>query len=113
MSIFYRNFLRLCKAKGITPNALMLQLNWPPNRVTRWKHGSHPKMSTMEELAKALGCEIKDFFDDNHYVPEAVESDPAINDEEYILNIYRQLSLKDKHRFIVLVDSFVPEFPND
>lgn len=48
---FYKNFVDLCKQRGVSPSAVAKEIGLNNSSVTYWKKGSEPKTSTIEKLA--------------------------------------------------------------
>jgi hypothetical protein len=74
------------------------------SKVSRWNDGSLPKQDLLVRLAKELDCSVMDFFADEEDLVKTVQ--PADEDEEDILRIYRSLSRRNKHEFMSMVYEF-------
>ena len=86
-----------------TPTALCKELGLSTSKVSAWYHGSLPKQEIMVALAKALGCSVMDFFEDEDYLHKATTLN---EDETDTLRIYRSLSRREQHEFMAKVYEF-------
>lgn len=98
--IFAENFKRICKHRGTTPTAIMKKWGMSTSKVSAWYKGSLPKEEMLVLLAKELKCTVKDFFADEEDIVSAAK--PTNEDERDLLHIYRGLSGRDKHKFMVM-----------
>ena len=63
--MFYDNFYRACQERGTNPSAVLKAAGKSASRGTEWRQkGITPKMETIEELAKVLGCDPSELMDD-------------------------------------------------
>lgn len=99
---FSDNFNHICRERGTTPTALLKEMGVSTNKVTMWNNGSLPKQEMLVKLAHRLNCSVMDFFQDT-------EEDFQIHDSSYILldedereviRMFRELTLKEKHKFM-------------
>lgn len=102
---FKSNFNRICREKGTTPTALLISMGVAHSKVAMWNKGSLPKEEMMVRLAHELGCSVMDFFADEDDLPVA-PVEPANDDENDILRIYRSLPRRLKHEFMATVYRF-------
>lgn len=101
---FAKNINRICAEKGTTLTAIVKTVKGSSSFVTAINaKGSLPKEPEMLEMAKLLGCSVKDFFVEEGDLHEVK---PADEDEEDILRIYRGLSRRAKHEFMSIAYEF-------
>lgn len=74
--MFYDNFIRLCKQKGVTPSAVMRTIGLNKSSASYWKKGSTPSSDTLRKLADYFGVSM-DYLSGNVWNPNYVlrESD--------------------------------------
>ncbi len=72
------------------------------SKVTAINHGSIPSEEMLLAFAKALGCSVMDFFEDEEGETRT-QVKPENADEEDILRIYRNLSRRNKHEFMTMI----------
>ena len=95
---FAENINRICAEKGTNLTAIVKAVKGSSSFATAINtKGSLPKESEMLEMAKLLERSVMDFFADEEDLPE---TNPANEDEEDILRIYRGLSRRAKHEFM-------------
>ena len=56
--MFYDQFVKLCKARGVSPSAVMVSIGLNKSNATFWKKGSIPKGETLQKLADYFGVSI-------------------------------------------------------
>lgn len=100
---FAENLKRICTLKGTNPTQLCKELGLSTSKVSAWYGGSLPKQEIMLQLAEKLECSVMDFFSDEEDLHKV---QPADEDEEDILRIYRNLSRRAKHEFMSMVYEF-------
>lgn len=101
---FAENINRICAEKGTNLTAIVKAVKGSSSFATAINtKGSLPKESEMLEMARLLGCSIMDFFADEE---NSLETNPANEDEEDILRIYRKLSRRAKHEFMSMAYEF-------
>lgn len=59
---FYENYLKLCNNIGKSPSAVAIELNLGKPSVTRWKHGSVPRDSTVSKIANYFHVTVADLI---------------------------------------------------
>lgn len=57
-NMFWKNYLKLCKDKGLSPNAVAKGLNVSSGSVTEWKKGRIPSKKTLQKLATCY-CNLR------------------------------------------------------
>ncbi len=53
--MFYDQFVKLCKERGVSPSAVMVSIGLNKSNATFWKKGSIPKGDTLQKLADYFG----------------------------------------------------------
>lgn len=101
---FQENINRICKERGTTLTGLVKRMGLSTSKVSRWNEGSLPKQDLLVRLAQELDCSVMDFFADEEDLIRTIQ--PADEDEEDILRIYRSLSRRNKHEFMSMVYEF-------
>lgn len=72
--MFYDNFYRACQERGTNPSTVLKAAGKSASRGTEWRQkGITPKMDTIEELAKVLGCDPSELMDDASDSPDEVD----------------------------------------
>ena len=56
--MFYDRFIGLCKARGVSPSAVMVSIGLNKSNATFWKKGSIPKGDTLQKLADYFGVSV-------------------------------------------------------
>lgn len=74
--MFYDNFIKLCKQKGVTPSAVMRTIGLNKSSASYWKKGTTPSSDTLRKLADYFGVSM-DYLSGNVWDPKYVlrESD--------------------------------------
>jgi transcriptional regulator with XRE-family HTH domain len=54
MSTFYKNFIAICKSRGISPSIAAEECGFSRSAVTRWKSGTDPRDTVL--------CSLADYF---------------------------------------------------
>ncbi len=74
--MFYDNFIKLCKEKGVTPSAVMRTIGLNKSSASYWKKGTTPSSDTLRKLADYFGVSM-DYLSGNAWDPKHVlrESD--------------------------------------
>ena len=72
--MFYDNFYRACQERGTNPSTVLKAAGKSASRGTEWRQkGITPKMDTIEELAKVLGCDPSELMDDAADSPDEAD----------------------------------------
>lgn len=100
---FAENLKRICEERNTNPTTLCKELGLSTSKVSAWYKGSLPKQDVMVLLARKLECSVMDFFADEDDITPV---QPADEDEEDILRVYRSLSRRSKHEFMAMVYEF-------
>ena len=61
--MFYSQFIKLCKKRGISPSAVTREIGLNNSSATAWKRGSIPKGETLQKLANYFGVSVDYLFD--------------------------------------------------
>lgn len=59
---FYDNYVYLCSEIGKSPSAVAEELKLGKPSVTRWKHGSQPRDSTVFKIAAYFGISVAELL---------------------------------------------------
>lgn len=99
---FARNLKRICSEKGTSPTTLLTSLGLSTSKVALWNAGSLPKAPLIIKLAETLGCEPYEFFMDEPKKSDKPQNSVTLTeDETEILTIYRSLTRRQQHEFMV------------
>lgn len=101
--LFINNFRRICKEKGTYPTTVVAEIDKYSSKLATWAKGSLPKEDMLIKLADHLGCHVSDFFLTDTQLADLATNLPAIaenDDEQDILDFYRNLPRQDKHAFM-------------
>ena len=93
--MFYQNFKRLCDEKGTTMTKIVESLGISSSKVTAIKKGSLPKEAMIKDFAKALDCDVMDFFVDTERPTYQLDED-----EVEVIKYYRNLDKVKQHEFM-------------
>ena len=70
--MFWKNFVELCKEKGMSPNAVCAELNLSNATATKWKQGSTPTSATLNKLAKYFNVSMSRFYEEKEKSPSGI-----------------------------------------
>lgn len=82
--MFWKNYLKLCKDKGLSPNAVAKGLNVSSGSVTEWKKGRIPSKKTLQKLAEHFNVTIEYFFIDHSESKSETKKEPESNQHIFI-----------------------------
>lgn len=60
--MFWENFKRLCKERGISASNVLKELGISQSMPSAWKHGTSPRADTIERLADYIGVSVADLL---------------------------------------------------
>ena len=80
MTIFYKNFLKLCASKKISPSSAANQIGLSRAAASGWKNGAIPSDTTIFQLASLFNVPAS-FFKDGEELKQA-ENPAVIADNE-------------------------------
>lgn len=83
-NMFWKNYLKLCKDKGLSPNAVAKGLNVSSGSVTEWKKGRIPSKKTLQKLAEHFNVTIEYFFIDHSESKSETKKEPESNQHIFI-----------------------------
>ena len=89
---FFDKYYALCKARGMSVNAVAKVLGIPSSSVTNWKHGHRPRIDSLQKIADYFHVSM-DFLTND-------ESKDAGAEASAMLDIYLKLS-PDRQRLLV------------
>lgn len=103
---FATNFKRICDEKGTSPTRILVELGLSTNKLSLWSKGGMPKADVLIKIAQKLDCDIFDFFEGNEEIvppqKEIANVEFALDeDEKDIIRLFRTLSRKQKHAFMM------------
>lgn len=78
--MFWNNFLKLCREKGISPNGVCSDLGLSNATATRWKSGAIPRESTLRKIADYFGVSVGYLLGESNS-----EADPAVTLDPHLL----------------------------
>lgn len=122
--MFYENFERICKQSGVSPSAAGLAIGVSKSTPSAWKkNGTIPKEDELKALAEHLNCSVADFFADGTHMRFGTSEESAIDNlyatagedieldenEEELLRIYSECSIKQRNKLMMLVFKFEEE----
>lgn len=111
MTIFYKNFLKLCASKKISPSSAANQIGLSRAAASGWKNGAVPSDTTIFQLASLFNVPAS-FFKDGEDLKKAektvtVDSDDLDDlDIQFALTI-KQLSAQEKRMFLAQMQAWV------
>ena len=103
---FATNFQRICDERGTSPTRVCTELGLSTNKVSLWKKGGMPKADVLIKISQHLDCDIFDFFEGSEEIvpppKEVANVEFALDeDEKDIIRLFRTLSRKQKHAFMM------------
>lgn len=60
--MFYETLKEICKKKKTSPSAVCLALGMSKSNVTKWKHGTSPRLDVVIAIAEHLGVNAAKFL---------------------------------------------------
>ena len=76
MSTFYRNFITLCNARGVSPSSAAEECGVSRASVTKWKNGAIPRDAVLYALADYFGVPVETLTQESDE-PNAVALDQS------------------------------------
>ena len=64
--MFYEQFLKICKEKGIKPTPVLKQIGLSTGCLKKWQNGANITFDTLDKLAKFFDVSVKYFFDEDN-----------------------------------------------
>lgn len=109
--MFYENFERICRKRGMSPSAAGLAIGVSKSTPSAWKkNGTIPRGEELKKLADVLDCSVNDFFADHDYENVYFTSDDLSRDEIDLLNVYRKCRTPQQRlKFLGVVGNFLKE----
>ena len=100
--MFYENFERLCKAKGMPMSRVAKEAGFNHSTPGYWKSsGIMPKDESLESLAQVLGCDVSEFRLTEEDLAKRTLGIDALTDEEMeVAKLYRKLPKSDQLRIM-------------
>lgn len=77
--MFYKRFIELCRARGISPSAAVNAIGLNKSNATYWKNGSVPKAQTLYKLAEYFDVPIDYFININEYGADVINAATIYN----------------------------------
>lgn len=110
--MFYDNYESICKKKGSNASAIAMKIGLARSTSASWKaNGTIPKQDVLDKLAKELGCQVSDFFIEQHNSTVITNSVNCNNtstrvslneEEEELLELYKSIkNRKDRLKFML------------
>lgn len=97
--IFFQNFERICKERGMSMSQVAVKCGLSTSAVTRWKTSRSPSERTISVLSEFLGVPKKVFFEDpnNHSItiPQQTKSF-----EEGLIDSFKAIPTDSKIRLL-------------
>ena len=103
--MFWDNFCELCKAKGMSPNAVAKEIGISSGAVTSWKQGRLPRWQTLEEIATYFGVSTGDLLG-KEKSPSAKAEEP-VGLDKLIIDSLKTLSDEDKQKVFAMMQIFL------
>lgn len=69
--MFWNNYTKLCREKGVSPTALTIALGFSNATATRWKKGATPNGSTLKKIADHFGITVSELLGETKKEPPA------------------------------------------
>jgi transcriptional regulator with XRE-family HTH domain len=67
--MFWKNFIKLCAEKGVSPNAVARELSISSGAVTKWKNGATPQNAKLRLISDYFGVSTEYLLSDNEDKP--------------------------------------------
>lgn len=108
--MFYTQFLKLCKEKGVAPTVVAESIGLNRSSASGWKRGSKPNSITLLSLAEYFGVDISYFDEDeNKKTPPTDVRDGLemlAEDEKILLQSYRSMTKGQQYAMQVWAREF-------
>lgn len=98
---FADNINRICKERGTKLTPVITALGYSSSKASAINNGSIPKEEDLIKLAEYLDCSVADFFYDGKKTENGLS-----DDEKDIVRIFRTLSRREKHEFMITAYRF-------
>lgn len=96
--MFYDRLREICKAKGTTVSKMLTDLKMSTSSTGSWKKGMLPRGEVLKLISKYLDVSVDYLlFGETSY-------EPVSNEENLLLEKYRQLSDFDKGKIFERID---------
>lgn len=106
MSTFYKNYLRQCAIKGVSPSAAALAIGLSRTSANGWKNGKMPSSYNLSKLADYFGVAETDLTDDKKM--SAVERIKFILSKRNIPLHYMEAKLDLEPDYINNIEGDIP-----
>ena len=109
--MFWENFLKLCNAKGVTPNGVAKKIGIASCSVTSWKNGGVPRDSTLLKIAEFFGVSVDYLLgvEDEKKPPEKEVLPEGLDD---LAELYAKLTPEMRETMAALLSS-LGDLPED
>ena len=102
--MFWENFEKLCKEKGMSPNAVAKELSIASGTVTEWKTGKRtPRNATLLKIAQFFGVST-DYLLTEKALPEQEEPNIAT---KRLMELYNELNTEGQEKLLDYADDLV------
>lgn len=95
--MFYDIFTKSCAEKGMSPTATLQKMNISTSKLTAWKKGSVPNGTILILISEFFGVTVDYLLTGKEPTPSSFAFN---NEEQELLNIFKELSEKDKGRIL-------------
>lgn len=96
-TVFYKNFIKLCNQKGITPTGLVLKLGLSSSNASVWKNGGTPRPDALRKIADYFAVTTEYLLTENEKTPSEPQSEGL---QAEFIRLFNALSPEQQQREI-------------
>ena len=76
--MFWDNFERLCREKGMKPTPAAAEIGFPSASVVKWKKGAIPRGTTLQKIADYFNVTVNDLLSDTPPAPSKLHREQGV-----------------------------------
>ena len=89
-TIFYRNFIELCRKIGKSPRKVVTECGFASGSTTFWKNGAIPRNETLVKIADYFHVTVDDLLREDAKSTPTPAAD-LTDTEQMVLNLWRKV----------------------
>lgn len=113
MTTFYKNYVRLCAQKGVSPSAAAEAVGLSRTSPNGWKKGKNPNDLTLAKLADYFGVLDVDLLAEEKEKSPAPESAELTETQKKAFDLIMQLDEKSLRRMIKIFEAVLEEHTDE
>ena len=75
--MFWDNFEKFCREKGMKPTPAAAEIGFPSASVVKWKKGATPRGENLQKIADYFGVTVNDLLTDTPAPPSRLHREPG------------------------------------